>query len=99
MSAALPLLQLVVGPLVGFVARFVWTHVPMSPALSMNLYDAPAGGVTRLSVTVSSRLFTLVLQLGVLDEAVVVSQMPPPVTCRMWSRLFGSISMSSFQPA
>src|SRR5438105_1860265 len=61
MSAELPLLQFVVGPLVGIVARSVWTHVPMSPALLMNLYVAPAGGVVTARVAVSSMLFTLTL--------------------------------------
>src|SRR5689334_24858880 len=40
----------------------------------------------------------LPFQLGVADEAFLVSTMPPPCTCRMWSRLNGSISTSSTQP-
>src|SRR5471032_589799 len=98
MSAELPLLQPVLGPLVGVVARSVWTQGPMSPALLMNLYVAPAGGVLIASVAVSSRLFNFTSQLGVADEAFMVSEMPGPSRCMMWSRLLGSISMSSFQP-
>ena len=81
MSAELPLLHVFNGPFVGLVERSVLTHVPMSPALLMKLYDAPGGAVTSASVTVSSRLSTLGRQVGVGDEAFMVSQMPPPWTC------------------
>ena len=37
--------------------------------------------------------------MGVLAEAFVVSQMPPPWMCMMWSRLAGSIATPSTQPA
>src|SRR6185503_12046978 len=91
MSAALPLLQFEVGAKVGLAVTSVCSQVPISPALLMNLYGAPAGGVTSDRVAVSSILVMLPLQVGEAAEAFLVSMMPPPCTCRMWSRLEGSI--------
>src|SRR4051812_39477222 len=98
MSAELPLLHPVLGPSVGFFVRSVWTNVPMSPELLIKVYGAPAGGVARARVAVSSIPSTEVFQLGVDEEAFRVSQMPPPWPYMMWSRLDGSISTSSGQP-
>src|SRR4051794_22562210 len=98
MSAEFPLLHPVLGPSVGFFVRSVWTHVPMSPELLIKVYGAPAGGVARARVAVSSMPAIGAFQLGMPEEASRVSQMPPPLTCRMWSWLDGSISTSSGQP-
>src|SRR5688500_11055157 len=98
MSAAKPLLQLVSGVRVGFVARFVCTQLPTSPELLITLYVAPAGGVASARTAVSSRPSTASIQLGADEEALRVSQIPPPVTCITRSGLNGSISTSSGQP-
>src|SRR5574341_1717080 len=98
MSAALALLQPVPGFSVGVVARSVWTQAPTSPELLIRRYGAPAGGVTMAWAAISSMPSMLPFQLGVAEEAFRVSTMPPPCTCRMWSRLDGSISTSSTQP-
>src|SRR4051812_42413108 len=97
-SAEKPLLQLVSGVKVGFVARFVCTQMPTSPELLITVYVAPAGGAARASTAVSSRPSTASFQLGVDEEALRVSQIPPPVTCITRSGLNGSISTSSGQP-
>src|SRR4051812_7159498 len=98
MSAPKPLLHEVPGVRVGFVARSVSNQVPTSPELSIKVYGAPAGGVARARAAVSSIPSFGSFQLGVEDEALRVSQTPPPWTYSTWSRLDGSISMSSGQP-
>src|SRR4051812_26714592 len=98
MSAAKPLLQLVPGVRVGLVARLVCTQGPTSPELLITAYVAPAGGVARPSTAVSSRPSIASFQLGVDEDALRVSQTPPPWTCSTRSGLSGSISTSSGQP-
>jgi hypothetical protein len=61
----------------------VCTQVPTSPELLITLYVAPAGGVARLRTAVSSMPSFSSFQLGVDEEALRVSQTPPPWTCRM----------------
>src|SRR5438067_8735043 len=98
MSAPKPLLHEVPGVSVGLVARSVSTQVPTSPELSITVYGAPAGGVASARAAVSSIPAIGSFQLGVADEALPVSQTPPPWTYITWSRLDGSISRSSGQP-
>src|SRR5436190_21831751 len=97
MSAAKPLLHEVPGVRVGLVARFVCTQVPTSPELLITVYVAPAGGVASPRTAVSSRPSTASFQLGVGEEALRVSQTPPPCKCITRSGVNGSISTSSGQ--
>src|SRR3954469_14305080 len=98
MSAPKALLHEVPGVRVGFVVRSVSTHMPTSPELSITVYGAPEGGVASARAAVSSMPSIGSFQLGVDEEALRVSQTPPPWTYSTWSRLDGSISTSSGQP-